>query len=234
MNDLSDFINELSHLIKHNDATLEIIKEICKKLSQRLNASVTLTDSEMRVFAEISSDIIVERNVIEKLKTSGYNISLKSFGLENTYACVISIIAHRERLAAAYIFTENEISEENKTVLKTAELILGILLSRLTVQQSYSRKSQHHAVKNSLAAMSYREIEASVAIFKELGASEGIIIASSVSKQTGITRSAIVNALRKLESGSLVECRSLGVKGTHIKIKNPGLIDELKKYDKIR
>ena len=41
--------------------------------------------------------------------------------------------------------------------------------------------------------------------------------------------SVIVNALRKFESAGVIESRSLGMKGTHIKILNDKLIPELKK-----
>ncbi|NLG95425.1 MAG: GTP-sensing pleiotropic transcriptional regulator CodY, partial [Acetomicrobium flavidum] len=37
------------------------------------------------------------------------------------------------------------------------------------------------------------------------------------------------NALRKLESAGLIESRSLGMKGTYIKILSPIFLDELNK-----
>ncbi|MCL8208735.1 MAG: GTP-sensing pleiotropic transcriptional regulator CodY, partial [Actinomycetia bacterium] len=42
-------------------------------------------------------------------------------------------------------------------------------------------------------------------------------------------RSVIVNALRKLESAGVVETRSLGMKGTHIRVLNPRLRPTLAK-----
>ncbi|MGU3218897.1 hypothetical protein ACVXZ0_14825 [Staphylococcus aureus] len=56
-------------------------------------------------------------------------------------------------------------------------------------------------------------------IFEELGGTEGLLIASKVADRVGITRSVIVNALRKLESAGVIESRSLGMKGTFIKVK---------------
>ena len=56
---------------------------------------------------------------------------------------------------------------------------------------------------------------------------EGILVASKIADRSGITRSVIVNALRKLESASVIETRSLGMKGTRIKILNPKLKTEL-------
>ena len=45
-------------------------------------------------------------------------------------------------------------------------------------------------------------------IFEELGGNEGLLIASKVADRVGITRSVIVNALRKLESAGVIESRS--------------------------
>ncbi|MBJ3788582.1 GTP-sensing pleiotropic transcriptional regulator CodY, partial [Bacillus sp. OA1] len=43
------------------------------------------------------------------------------------------------------------------------------------------------------------------------------------------TRSVIVNALRKLESAGVIESRSLGMKGTYIKVLNDKFLHELAK-----
>ena len=43
----------------------------------------------------------------------------------------------------------------------------------------------------------------------------------------GITRSVIVNALRKFESAGVIESRSSGMKGTYIKVLNEVIFDEL-------
>ena len=64
--------------------------------------------------------------------------------------------------------------------------------------------------------------------YKEEG-NEGLLVASRIADRVGITRSVIVNALRKFESAGVIESRSLGMKGTHIKILNDKLIPELEK-----
>ena len=46
--------------------------------------------------------------------------------------------------------------------------------------------------------------------------------------RVGITRSVIVNALRKFESAGVIESRSSGMKGTYIKVLNDVVFDELK------
>ena len=47
--------------------------------------------------------------------------------------------------------------------------------------------------------------------------------------RVGITRSVIVNALRKFESAGVIESRSSGMKGTYIKVVNDVVFDEINK-----
>jgi len=47
--------------------------------------------------------------------------------------------------------------------------------------------------------------------------------------QAGITRSVIVNALRKFESAGIIESRSSGMKGTYIKVCNEFAYGEIRK-----
>lgn len=56
-----------------------------------------------------------------------------------------------------------------------------------------------------------------------------VLTASSIADEIGITRSVIVNALRKLESAGIIESRSLGMKGTYLKVLNQQFIKELEK-----
>ena len=72
------------------------------------------------------------------------------------------------------------------------------------------------------------ELEAIIHIFEELDGNEGILVASKIADRVGITRSVIVNALRKFESAGVIESRSSGMKGTYIKVLNDVVFDELK------
>ena len=86
-------------------------------------------------------------------------------------------------------------------------------------------------VQIAFSTLSFSEWEAIVNILAELNGNEGILVASKVADRVGITRFVIVNAMRKFESANLIETRSLGMKGTYIKIKNEFLLDEIKKQE---
>ena len=60
----------------------------------------------------------------------------------------------------------------------------------------------------------------------------GTTVASKIADRVGITRSVIVNALRKFESAGVIESRSSGMKGTYIKVLNDVVFDELAEIKK--
>ena len=55
---------------------------------------------------------------------------------------------------------------------------------------------------------------------------------SRIADRVGITRSVIVNALRKFESAGVIETRSSGMKGTYIKVLNDVVFEELQQFNK--
>jgi transcriptional pleiotropic repressor len=82
-------------------------------------------------------------------------------------------------------------------------------------------------VQMALEVLSYSELEAVKYIFNEIEGSEGFLVASKLAEQYKLTRSVIVNALRKLESAGVIDARSLGMKGTYIKVLNHFLYEGL-------
>ncbi|MBE6081767.1 MULTISPECIES: GTP-sensing pleiotropic transcriptional regulator CodY [Tissierellales] len=121
-------------------------------------------------------------------------------------------------------FTEDDLvlGEYSATVVGTE-----ILRSKNDEVEEEARKQA--VVQMAIGTLSYSELEAVEHIFNELDGDEGLLVASKIADRVGITRSVIVNALRKFESAGVIESRSLGMKGTHIKILNDKLIEELKK-----
>ena len=83
------------------------------------------------------------------------------------------------------------------------------------------------AARSAVGTLSASEVDAVRYILEELGGTEGILVASKIADRVGITRSVIVNALRKLESADIIESRSSGMKGTYIKVLNDAVYDQL-------
>lgn len=102
------------------------------------------------------------------------------------------------------------------------------ILHEKTVEIEHEARSKA-VVQMAVGSLSYSELEAVEHIFEELDGNEGLLVASKIADRVGITRSVIVNALRKLESAGVIESRSLGMKGTFIKVLNDKFLLELEK-----
>ena len=105
--------------------------------------------------------------------------------------------------------------------------VVGLEIQRRKALEEEEEARQRAIVQMAIGTLSYSEIEAVQQIFAELDGQEGLLVASKIADRSGITRSVIVNALRKLESAGVIESRSLGMKGTHIKITNDKFSEEL-------
>jgi len=133
-------------------------------------------------------------------------------------------------LATLLIVNDEEtMNEEDLVMCEHAATLMAmemITVSKERIAEEVRRKS---AVQMALGTLSYSEQEAVEYIFDELTGDEGLLVASRIADRVGITRSVIVNALRKFESAGIIESRSLGMKGTYIRVLNEKLFDELDK-----
>lgn len=117
----------------------------------------------------------------------------------------------------------------------TRDLVLGEYLATVVgleilhdrARQIEKRAHENLVVQMALRALSYSEVESIKHIVRELGSEEGVVVASKVADEAGVTRSVIVNALRKLESAGVIESRSLGMKGTYVKILSPLFMEHI-------
>ena len=107
--------------------------------------------------------------------------------------------------------------------------VVGLEMMRSVNEENAEENRKVQIVKSAIGTLSFSELEAISHIFNELEGNEGILVASKIADRVGITRSVIVNALRKFESAGVIESRSSGMKGTYIKVLNDVVFDELKK-----
>ncbi|MDR0199545.1 MAG: GTP-sensing pleiotropic transcriptional regulator CodY [Streptococcaceae bacterium] len=119
-------------------------------------------------------------------------------------------------------FTENEL-----VLVEIATTVIGVQLSNKQVDQIESNLRDEAALNMAINTLSYSELKAVQEILARLGGNEGHLTASVIADEIGITRSVIVNALRKLESAGIIESRSLGMKGTYLRVVNPGIYKKL-------
>lgn len=143
---------------------------------------------------------------------------------------IVPIYGNGERIGTLIVAKyDDTFNDEDLLLAEYAATVLGveILHERAAVIAEEARKKA--MVQVAFNTLSYSELEAIVNIMGELKGNEGLLVASKIADRVGITRSVIVNALRKFESAGLIETKSLGMKGTYIRVLNPMMFDELKR-----
>ena len=137
----------------------------------------------------------------------------------NTYTVVLPIRGGGERLGTLVIGRmESDFNEDDLVLAEYASTVVGIEIMNEKQDKEKNIARDKDMVNMAINSLSYSEKEAIEHIFRELDGTEGLLIASKIADRVGITRSVIVNALRKLESAGIIESKSLGMKGTYIKV----------------
>ena len=124
---------------------------------------------------------------------------------------------------------EENFTDDDLLLAEYGATVVGMEMLRDHTEKVEIEARKKATVQIALATLSFSEAEAAINILGELNGNEGLLVASKIADRVGITRSVIVNALRKFESAGVIESKSLGMKGTYIKIKNEYLMEEVQK-----
>ncbi len=148
----------------------------------------------------------------------------------NKLVTIVPINGGGQRLGTLVLAKFNvQFTNEDLILAEYGATVVGMEILRSKAERVEEEARKKAAVHIALGTLSYSEMEAVDHIFDELGGNEGVLVASKIADRAGITRSVIVNALRKFESAGVIESKSLGMKGTYIRVLNDYLLDEMKK-----
>ncbi|HLS09508.1 GTP-sensing pleiotropic transcriptional regulator CodY [Lentibacillus sp.] len=143
---------------------------------------------------------------------------------------IVPIIGGGDRLGTLVLSRLSEsFSEDDLLLAEYGATVVGMEILHEKTEEIEVEARSKAVVQMAISSLSYSELEAIDHIFEELNGNEGLLVASKIADRVGITRSVIVNALRKLESAGVIESRSLGMKGTYIKVLNDKFLVELEK-----
>lgn len=120
-------------------------------------------------------------------------------------------------------------SEEDAALAEIAAALMGMVIDYEISKQQESDAADRQEATAAVDSLSYSELGAIKKIFSMLEGGEGVLVTSRIADEAGINRSVTANALRKLASANVIESRSLGTKGTYLRITNRHLLDELAK-----
>jgi transcriptional pleiotropic repressor len=252
---LLDKTRKINKLLHNNNSHKVVFNDICEVLSEILESNILVISKKGKVLGIKNRDDIAEIKELIKDAVGGYidtllnerllnilstkeNVNLMTLGFEfegdnNYQAIIIPIDIAGERLGTLFLYKSSKQYDIDDIILSEyGTTVVGLEMMRSVNEESAEESRKVQIVKSAISTLSFSELEAIIHIFDELVGNEGILVASKIADRVGITRSVIVNALRKFESAGVIESRSSGMKGTYIKVLNDVVFDELKKLSR--
>ena len=224
---LLDKTRKINKLLHNSSSSKVVFNDICQVLMDTLSSNILVLSKKGKVLGvsfcpgveEIQEliadevgghvDPLLNERFLGVLSTKE-NVNLQTLGFEHvssSYQGIINPIdIAGERLGTVFMYRKDRPYD---------------------IEENAEEDRKKQVVKSAFNTLSFSELEAIIHIFDELDGDEGILVASKIADRVGITRSVIVNALRKFESAGVIESRSSGMKGTYIKVLNEVIFDEL-------
>ena len=247
---LLDKTRKINKLLHNNNSSKVVFNDICKVLTEILKSTVLVISKKGKVLGVGENDNVttivelvpdkvgsyIDKMLNERLLnilSTKENVNLETLGfssevVQGYQAMITPINIAGERLGTLFMYKENENYEIDDIILSEyGTTVVGLEMLRSVNEESAEESRKEQIVKSAMSTLSFSELEAIIHIFDELGGSEGILVASKIADRVGITRSVIVNALRKFESAGVIESRSSGMKGTYIRVVNDYIFQEL-------
>lgn len=249
---LLDKTRKINKLLHNNSSSKVVFNDICEVLTEILHSNVLVISKKGKVLgigscegvdqiAELIKcevgefiDEMLNERLLSILSTKE-NVNLQTLGfsaeaVKGYQTIVTPIDIAGERLGTLFIYKMNELYEIDDIILSEyGTTVVGLEMMRSVNEESAEETRKEHIVQSAISTLSFSELEAIIHIFEELDGMEGILVASKIADRVGITRSVIVNALRKFESAGVIESRSSGMKGTYIKVVNDYVFKEIEK-----
>lgn len=249
---LLDKTRKIGKLLHNNNSSKVVFNDICRVMHEILKSNVLVISKKGKVLGIGTAEGVEEIRELIKDEVGGFidtmlnerllavlstkeNVNLATLGFESTdvnrfEAIITPIEIAGERLGTLFIYKCDEQYDIDDIILcEYGTTVVGLEMLRAVNEESAEESRKLSVVKSAISTLSFSEMEAITHIFDELDGMEGILVASKIADRVGITRSVIVNALRKFESAGVIESRSSGMKGTYIKVLNDVVFEEIEK-----
>ena len=247
--ELLDKTRKLNRLLKNAESSEISFSEISKVLKEMLHSNVLVLskkgkilgishEDDMERIAELlgeSRGDRIDANLNERLLavlSTRENVYLQTLGFSSNtkdyHGMIVPIDIAGERLGTLFMYRAESIYDIEDIILcEYGATVIGMEMMRAENDETAEESRKQHVVQSALSTLSGSELKAMKHVFKELQGNDGILVASKIAEQEGITRSIIVTGLKKLESAGVIESKSAGMKGTKVRICNEMFIEEL-------
>lgn len=252
---LLDDTRKINQILHRKNSGKVAFNDICEAMRSVLDSNVLVISKKGKILGTgYSSDFapmresgkvsqLIDKDLNERLMgilSTKESVNLETLGFSREeskeYQAIITPIdISGQRYGTLVIYkpsSADTYSIEDIILTEYGATVVGLEMVRSVAEESAEEDRRAQGVQAALSTLSASETEAVVHIFEELSGFEGILVASRIADREGITRSVIVNALRKLESAGVIVSKSSGMKGTYIKVTNELIYDEIEDLKK--
>lgn len=254
---LLDDTRKINSILHRKNSGKVAFNDICDAMKSVLHSNVLVLSRKGKVLGMGSVSGIERIGSLENVKVSSFidarlnerlvdilstkeSVNLETLGfseeVSRQYQAIITPInIAGQRYGTLVIYKpsgEDSYSIEDIILTEYGATVVGLEMVRSVSEESAEEDRRAQGVQAALSTLSASETDAVIHIFNELSGLEGILVASRIADREGITRSVIVNALRKLESAGVIVSKSSGMKGTYIKVTNELIYDEIEELKK--
>ncbi len=246
---LLDKTRKLNRLLKNAESSEISFSEISKLLKEMLGSSVWVLSKKGKILGISQEETMepigellgeargvrIDASLNERLLavlSTRENVYLQTLGFSDAtrdyHGMIVPIDIAGERLGTLFMYRAEKIYDIEDIILcEYGATVIGMEMMRAENDETAEESRKQQVVQSALNTLSASEREAMRCVFRELKGTDGILVASKVAEQEGITRSIIVTGLKKMESAGVIESKSAGMKGTRVRILNEILLDEL-------
>ena len=224
---LLDKTRKINKLLHNNNSSKVIFSDICGVLTEILESNILVISRKGKVLGasleehteEITEliadevggfiDPLLNERLLGILSTKE-NVNLETLGfvsgdVRRYQAIITPIDIAGERLGTLFVYRmEKQYNIDDIILSEYGTTVVGLEMMRSVNEENAEENRKVQIVKSAIGTLSFSELEAITHIFDEMEGKEGILVASKIADRVGITRSVIVNALRKFESASPV------------------------------
>lgn len=252
---LLDKTRKIGKLLHNNNSSKVVFDDICRVLGDIIKSNTLVISKKGKILGvghkekslnlgDMLSEkvgIFIDSDLNDRLLgilSTKENVNLITLGFDEEkvkgiQALITPIEIAGERLGTLFLYRKDEMYSIDDIILcEYGTTVVGLEMLRAVNEENAEEVRKVADVRSAISTLSVSEMDAIVHIFDELDGMEGVLVASKIADRVGITRSVIVNALRKFESAGVIVSKSSGMKGTYIKVVNDAVYEEIERLKK--
>ena len=251
---LLDKTRKINKLLHNNHSHRVEFNDICEVLSGILESNILVISQKGKILGAASYSGIDKIGELITADTGGFvdnmlnermlgvlstkeNVNLLTLGFsggsERKFKALIAPVdIAGERLGTLFIYKcVADYDIDDIILCEYGATVVGLEMMSSVNNENAEDERKKKIVKSAIKTLSASELQAVKAVFAHMDGMDGILVASRIADDTGITRSVIVNALKKFDCAGVISTKSSGMKGSKIKVLNEVVYDELKKLE---